>query len=372
MRKRVCHVTSAHNRYDVRIFMKQCKSLARKGYDVTLLVNDSSGDEIIDGVRIVSTRFNPTNRFERMVMSRRHIRKKATEIDADIYHLHDPDLLTLALYLKKNNKIVVFDSHEDYVLAINEKTWIPKIIRPLIKHFYKVYEKYIMKKIDGAVVCYHWTEERYSKYLDKVKMILNFPVIEDEILLRKTDYTKRAVSFAGGISPQWCHKEILQAIGKLDNVRYELAGKLRGKYGEDLQLMDEWKNVNYHGVIPYEEVLDNVYSNSSIGMALLDYISQCKGKIGNLSNTKFFEYMYMGLPLVCTDFTLWNEIITKEKCGICVDPHDIEGISKAVNYLLSNPRHAEIMGENGRRAVINKYNWQSQEIELFELYDDLV
>ncbi|NLK93515.1 MAG: glycosyltransferase family 4 protein [Bacteroidales bacterium] len=352
--------------------MKQCKSLAKRGYDVTLLVNDSLEDEIIDGVQIVSTCFTPTNRFERMILSRKYIRKKAIEINADIYHLHDPDLLALALHLKKNKKNVVFDSHEDYVLAINEKTWIPKIIRPLVKYLYKVYEKHIIKKIDGAVVCYHWTEERYRGYLDKVRMILNFPVVKDEILLRETDHTKRAVSFAGGISSQWCHKEILQAIGKLDNVRYELAGKLKGKYGEDLQLMEEWKKVNYHGVISYEEVLDKVYSNSSIGMALLDYISQCKGGVGNLSNTKFFEYMYMGLPLVCTDFVLWEEIITEEKCGICVNPHDIEEISKAIHYLLSNPQNAEKMGENGRKAVISKYNWQSQEIKLFELYDELV
>ena len=73
--------------------------------------------------------------------------------------------------------------------------------------------------------------------------------------------------------------------------------------------MDAWQYVNYHGVISHEDVFNNLYANASIGMALLDYVSQCKGTVGNLSNTKLFEYMYAGLPVVCTDFTLWKEII---------------------------------------------------------------
>ena len=98
---KVCHVTSAHSRYDVRIFHKECKSLAKNGFDVTLLVNDSLEDELIDGVSIKSTNFNPRNRFERMIKSQKHIKRKAIEIDAHIYHLHDPELLPLGNKLKR-------------------------------------------------------------------------------------------------------------------------------------------------------------------------------------------------------------------------------------------------------------------------------
>lgn len=58
---KVCHVTSAHPRYDVRIFHKECKSLANNGYDVTLLVNDNLINESINGVKIVSTQMKPKN-----------------------------------------------------------------------------------------------------------------------------------------------------------------------------------------------------------------------------------------------------------------------------------------------------------------------
>lgn len=364
---KVCHVTSAHGRYDVRIFHKQCKSLAANGYDVTLLVNDGIDNETIDGVHIRSTHFHPRNRFERMIISRKLIKDRALEIDADIYHFHDPELLPIGVRLKKLGKTVIFDSHEDYLLTIADKNWIPRLLRPIVRTIYGCYEKHALKRIDGAIVCYHWTEERYRRYCRNVQMVLNFPIVHDE-QISKPDFSRRAVCFAGGISPQWCHKEILLALSSLDNVKYELAGRLSGEYSKSLQQMDSWEYVNYHGVIPQVEVFRKVYANSSIGMALLDYVSQCKGTVGNLSNTKFFEYMYVGLPLICTDFDLWTDIVEEENCGITVNPHNIDEISDAISYLLENPEIAEQMGINGRRAVFRKYNWKIEEAKLLEFY----
>ena len=367
---KVCHVTSAHNRYDVRILHKECRSLANSGYDVTLLVNDAKDNEILDGIKIVSTQFQPNNRFERIVKSKKFIRNKMMEIDADIYHFHDPELLIEALWIKKKGKRAIFDSHEDYLLTVSEKSWITSILRKPISKLFTIYEEKVISKIDGAIVCYHWTEERYQRLNSMTRMILNFPILTDE----KTDIKSigsRAIAFAGGISPQWCHKEIIIALSNLKNVKYELAGKMVGTYGEELQELDGWQYVNYHGILPFEDVKSKIYSNSTIGMALLDYIAQCKGTIGNLSNTKFFEYMQMGLPLICTDFKLWKEIIDEEQCGICVNPHNINEITSAIKYLLDNPNQAEIMGRNGQEAIKNKYNWISEEKKLYDLYNNI-
>lgn len=101
---KVCHVTSAHSRYDVRIFEKECISLAKCGYAVTLIVNDDKKDEIKDGVKIVSTGFKPSGRRQRMLSSMKYIWAKMQEVDADIYHFHDPELLQMVSRLKKRNK----------------------------------------------------------------------------------------------------------------------------------------------------------------------------------------------------------------------------------------------------------------------------
>lgn len=98
---KICHVTSAHSRYDVRVLHKECKSLADNGFDITLLVNDNLPNDSIDGVKIVSTQIKPKNRYDRIVKSKKEIKKLMLDIDAGIYHFHDPELLPEATWIKK-------------------------------------------------------------------------------------------------------------------------------------------------------------------------------------------------------------------------------------------------------------------------------
>lgn len=364
---KVCHLTSAHQSDDTRIFHKECISL-KKYYDVFLIAHGSSYTR--KGITVIGLGEKPNSRFRRMYFSTRKVYKAALALDADIYHLHDPELLPYATKLKKKGKKVIFDSHEDYLSTITEKKWIPSFLRKSISKLFSVYESKVISKIDGAIVCYHWTEDRYKKANKNVKMILNYPIITNEEV-RLPNYEMRKIAFAGGISSQWCHKEIIESLSNLKDVNYELAGMITDSYGKELQELDGWKYVNYHGVLQLEEVKSKVYNNSAIGMALLDYIAQCKGKIGNLSNTKFFEYMQMGLPLICTDFELWKEIIDEEQCGICVNPHNINEITEAIKFLLDNPKRAKVMGVNGQKAIKNKYNWYTEENKLFNLYNTI-
>lgn len=49
----ICHLTSVHSRYDTRIFLKECRTLASANYSTHLVVADGKGDETRDGVRII-------------------------------------------------------------------------------------------------------------------------------------------------------------------------------------------------------------------------------------------------------------------------------------------------------------------------------
>ena len=140
---------------------------------------------------------------------------------------------------------------------------------------------------------------------------------------------------------------------------------------EKLKANEGWSKVNYLGQIKHEDVYEKVYSKSFIGMALLDYIPLCKGNIGNMSNNKFFEYLLAGLPLICTDFILWKEVVETNNCGICVNPRNINEIVAAIKYLSENPDIATKMGQNGRKIVLEKYNWKWEEKKLIDLYNSL-
>ena len=108
---KVCHLTTVHIQNDSRIFHKECKSLAKNGIETILLVVNGESTTV-DGVRIVSVDFESKGRINRILQAGKAICEKAIEINADIYHLHDPELLRIISKLKKaTNAKIVFDAH---------------------------------------------------------------------------------------------------------------------------------------------------------------------------------------------------------------------------------------------------------------------
>ncbi len=362
----VCHVTSVHQRYDVRIFHKQCKSLAANGYQVVLLVNDNIPNEFTEGIKIISTNFQSKNRIDRMLNSNQQIKKKILDIDAEIYHFHDPELLPVAWWTKRKGKKVIFDFHEDVTQQILFKPWIPKLIRRATALFYSLYESVMVKKFDGVISVTPKIVNRLKIKNSKCVMITNYPILKNNVY-ESSNLKENAVCFAGGISPQWNHENIILAIENIDDIKYVLAGRGNPQYMEKLQSYKAWNKVEYLGKIPHEEV-NQIYSKSMIGLALLSFDTQV-GDEGTLGNTKVFEFMEAGLPIICSNNKIWAKMIEKYKCGKLVDPSDINGIREAVISFIENPDEAKRAGVNGRRAVEAEYNWKTQESNLLSFYE---
>lgn len=195
---KVCHVTSAHGVEDDRIFLKECISLATNGYDVYLVERGNTYDK--DNVHIIGLGEIPTGRLKRMLGGGKNAYKKALSLDADIYHLHDPELLPYATKLKHKGKIVVFDSHEDIPAQIKDKTWIPRILRHTVAKLYKKYETHVIRHIDAVVAATPHIAEQFMDRAKKVVVINNYPKL-DEIQFHETPFSKREeiVCYAGGI-----------------------------------------------------------------------------------------------------------------------------------------------------------------------------
>jgi hypothetical protein len=109
---KIIHITTIHPRYDTRIFLKQCRSLAKAGYRVSLVVADGKGDERKDGIAIYDVG-SSRGRISRILKTTGRVYAKAKELDADLYHLHDPELIPAGLKLKDMGKKVIFDSQKN-------------------------------------------------------------------------------------------------------------------------------------------------------------------------------------------------------------------------------------------------------------------
>lgn len=369
--KKVCHITSVHKRYDTRIFYKECKHLAKFGYDVYLIVNDLGADEEKDNVKIISTGFLPKNRKDRFLKSHKKLLEKALEINGDIYHFHDPDLLIMALKLKKMGKSIIFDSHEIVREDIKDKEYIPVFIRNIISRMYAFFEEYVLARIDAVIGVTPSAIRLFNNFGNNVTMVTNFPEkCELDCKIKNSKVAqKEYLCFAGGINSFWSHEKILNVLDKID-IMYSFCGETEKEYFSMLQNHKNWKYIDYKGCINHNEVL-SFLENSIAGVALLKHIHGID-KEGTLGNTKIFEYMRAGIPIIASDYTLWKEIIVnKYKCGICVDIDREDDIINAIQFIKSHPKEAAQMGKNGRIAFLEEYNWETQVPVLIDLYKKL-
>lgn len=364
--KKICHITSAHRRYDPRIFQKECRSLAKEGYHVYLLVNDKMPCEKKDGVKIVPTGFSSQNRIKRFFLSHKKILKRAIAINADIYHFHDPDLLLLGLRLKKRGKKVIFDSHENVREDIKDKEYLPKVVRNLISWAYVLIETYVLKRIDAVIGVTPQQMVLLNKMGNKTALVTNYPEYKETDNKRYLE--KNGICFAGTIFDIWSHETILDILDKVD-IKYKLCGIVEDSYLETLKKHRNWRFVEYRGVLDYDKV-GEFLGSSIAGMALLKQ-TQNVGSQGTMGNTKIFEYMKAGIPVIMADFPLWKNIVNKYGCGICVNIKDKKEIIKAIRYIIDHPDKAIEMGENGRKAYKEEYNWETQVGALLDLYKKL-
>jgi len=84
--------------------------------------------------------------------------------------------------------------------------------------------------------------------------------------------------------------------------------------------------------------------------------------------TKLFEYMIAGLPVVATDLLQLGKIVKDAQCGILVEPGNPQAMADAIQWLLEHPADAHAMGNRGRQAILQTYNWNSQAELLLQLY----
>jgi len=351
----ICHLTSVHSINDVRIFTKECTSLANAGFNVTLIAcGETAFEDTANGVKRISLHVPVKNRLQRFL-------KRPKAVYADIYHFHDPELLPVGLKLKRKGKKVIYDSHEDLPRQIAYKSWIPKIMRQPVSFISEILENHYAKKMDGIITVSKHIKQRFDKLHKNVIICHNYASIKEFEELTNWDVNKRNhVCYVGIISKIRGISNIIEA-SQIANVPLEIAGSTTSK-----EMIENLNNTNviYHGFANRDQV-KNIFSNCFAG--LVTFLPAPNHN--NANPNKLFEYMAAGLPVIASNFKPWKSIIDKYELGISVNPESIKEIADAIIYLKQNKNIANKMGENGRKAFEEKFNWEAEENKLVELYN---
>ncbi|PIC85450.1 glycosyl transferase [Sporosarcina sp. P20a] len=365
---KICHLTSVHPHTDTRIFIKECQSLANAGFDVHLVVPNAP-NAFVKGVQIHGVLKDTGNRLKRMTKTVDNVFKKALEIDADIYHFHDPELLPIGLKLRKRGKKVIYDVHEDVPRQILTKEWLPRYTHSIISKVVELYENRAAKKMNFIITATPFIKERFLKLGCKAQDVNNYPLL-DELQVKNVRWSEKenAVCYVGGITFIRGIKEMVKAIDTSKEVTLLLGGGFATSSERDIVTsLKGWSSVKELGFLNREQVKET-YSKSKAGIVTLhptiNYIDALP--------VKMFEYMASGIPVIASNFPLWKGIIEKNNSGLCVDPLNPEEIAEAIKWIIKNPVEAERMGRNGRVAVVREYNWEAESIKLIDIYRNLM
>lgn len=368
---KISMLTTTHPYNDGRIFQKEARSLAKK-HAVTIIAPGDIPDRFDEaGIKIITVKKPKSLLFHPLTILR--IFLAARKVDTDVFHCHEPDSLLIGILLKLfSRKPVLYDVHEHWPSEIPFDFHIQEgsIRQKVLGSIVNIIEYLLAKQSDGIIAVSESVAERFEKRGIKPIIISNFSIPEYNISCHSDNEGKVVVSVAGNMHLFHGILEGILAVERIIPRHTDVSLKLIGNISFDLQhcVPDMRCNncrIEKTGHLSYQRM----YEELSKGyLALLLFQPHYYNISIGLPN-KLFDYMLMGLPVVASDLPEIRRVVEDADCGILVNPTDIDAIAKALDYLLSNPGEARRMGENGRRAVIEKYNWGNMEKVLIDFYE---
>lgn len=428
---RVCHISTVHVPFDQRIFHRECWSLARAGYEVHLLVQLDDAYRLVDGVHVHSVGavrkhtlgLRLLDRFTRILRAERLARK----LRARVYHLHDPELIPLGLWLKcVTGASVIFDCHENNTGFVKQKHYLHPLLRTVLMSAMVAIERIAARFLDAVVTADTGVEELYRTHYraNHLAVVHNFPRL-DLFVAHGTrgngngnghghghgngSGARNAQPAAVQVDPDdgdagrtarsrattpansdWDSKQFdLVYHGSIPRyhleVAFEVAEELQRRgvqarwlfFGKCPEAPWAESELERRGLrkqfvidpsfVPHEEVAERV-RQARIGFIPLPDLPKFQHNIP----TKLFEFMGLGMPTVLSDLPPSRKFVGDGRCAVMVRPDDYAGYADAIAALLDDPERARAMGSEAIQRTREHFNWEAESTNLLDLYRTVV
>lgn len=370
----VCLLTNVHHPLDQRIFYKQALSLVRAGHRVVVV---GPGPAILAGCREgveIRTVPLPSSSWARLCNLGR-VLLAGWGTRAQIYHLHDPELLPVGLLLRLLGKEVFYDVHEHFPQVALVRGWVPRWLRRPLAALVDRTERFSARWLSGVVGV---VEEQGPRFRHRpFAAIKNFPRLEWFPPTNGQARTGAELIHVGSLSEdrgafflleimrllgQTHPQARLLTLGPFHTARTEKVFRERlCAYGLDGRV--ECRTT----AVPYRD-LGSLIRASRIGLIP----GQVSPKnLAPFVPTKLFEYLACGLPVVASALPSIQGFYTAADWGILVAPADAAAHAQAIANLLDHPEEARAKGGRGRVAVETRFNWAQEEQKLLAFYAHL-
>ena len=372
--RRATILSSVHLALDNRVFYREAKTLAAAGYDVTLIaVHDQ--DEVKDGIHI---RALPRVSRSRRPLLWRTLARMALDTHADVFHIHDPELLLITPYLRwKSGRPTIYDIHEANADFIAVKDYLPGAIRRPLAGVFRRLEPQLARHESGLIFADDAIAADFKAIDVPQATLFNYPgsdLIErggrNEV---NEDDRPPVILYLGGLErnrgAELMVSALAQVIQTMPEARLLIVGHFMPPELEDELRRDAAAHGIAHAItitgrVPFVEI-GTYLSRATVGWVTWQPYPK------NLKNipTKLFEYMAFGLPVVSSDLPSTRPFVENEVNGLLAEAADPAAHASALLRILGDQPAAASMGRAGRHLVETRFNWDNMVPRLLALYE---
>lgn len=372
-------------------------SLAEAGFEVHLLSFNFGGKasyEVFEGIHIhrVAISKGAVKKLRALVNTfpfynmflKKHLESFVADNAIEVLHIHDLYLIGAAL--KVNEKLhlpLVADLHENYVEGLKHykfSTTFPGNLLISIPKWERTETEWV-NAVDRVIVVIEEAAQRLQALgvpEDRITVVANYVDIDRfmsfgidrNIVDRFRDAF--VISYLGGFDLHRGLESVIQAMSAtvrhVNEARLVLVGE--GKNSDALKQLA--RELGIDSQVCFEGWQDFRKFPSYIAASDICLVPHLKNvHTDNTIPHKLFHYMLMGKPVIATDCDPLRRIVHKARCGLVVPSNRAKELSECIVGLYRNPERRTEMGRNGRRAVMDRYNWNIAALELVRMYQRL-
>ncbi len=359
-KKSIIFVAPIHRPFGNRV-VREAEQAAKSNFSITVICKtekEFTQNGVLYKPALKSRRF--LHRLINLPIIYRQIRK----LNGDIYHLHNPDTLPIAFWLKRKNHFVIYDTHEDFSKRLELRSWIPAPFKKSIAKIIVSLEKKAAQKFNAVLVTQANLKEKYG---GNTVLLRNFPsktLLTNSNPVRRDPKILRFV-YVGTISQARCIEEMVELIDKVNEfhpARLWLIGPENDNCLETVQFKSGWKYVDYLGIQPHENCINHM-AGSDIALLML----KDQGDHATAVPTKLFEYMSCDLPIIATKFPAWVNDVNENSSVFWVEQNDNKTALDAVEKILNSQNMAERFQAN--KEILKTKNWEAEFEKLLAIYN---
>lgn len=268
-----------------------------------------------------------------------------------------PSYIYKVLFRKK----LVFDVFDRYAMA-----YIPKdknIFFKVLYSFVNRVEEEFAKRSDMLI---NISDEMLTTYKKRPKNCITIMNCSEDYKIDRLKVEQKGLKllFTGHIRKGRGLELLLDLVKNLKDTQLIITGRVEDK--SLLNSIEGFSNIIYKGFLDHNRVLDlEAESDAMIALYDLNLQAQNNYVMGN----KLFEAMMFGIPIITN---VAKGVINETDSGVIVDYDDTEQIKEAIIMLRDSPELRKRLGANGRKAFLEKYNWNLMEGRLYTVYNNLL